>query len=220
MTKTKQQTIQYLTDLMGVIQDAYYKGRMEGHPLWVHERMDDSAAISIDLYNFGGDGKPVCEGLNPCIITFDDGSTWKGNVYCMTYDPGEEPSALGFLSSFDEWGDGGDLEIQPESLPEDALRNIAEWLEQAMQPKTQETKDGNNVTSFFFYMWNRWCKDECEVVWKDDDYNHFWKKWCGLCDRYGRFGAVEEFYAELSNHNRDKLVKRACECYEGQKEKE
>lgn len=132
----KQQTIQYLADLMATIQAAYFKGRMEGHPLWVHERMDDSVAISIDLYNFGGDGKPVCEGLKPCTVTFTDGREQKGHVYCMTYDPDchTSVSPLGFLFSYDEWGDDGDIDIQPECMPEDALKNIAAWLEKAMQP--------------------------------------------------------------------------------------
>ncbi len=77
----------------------------------------------------------------------------------------------------------------------------------------------NDVTSFFYYMWNAWCKKECEIAFQDGDYNHFWTKWCGICEKYGRFGAVEEFFAELSNDNRDKLVKRASEVYDRNCEK-
>jgi hypothetical protein len=126
----KQQTIQYLTDLMATIQAAYFKGRMEGHTLWVHERMDDSAAISIDLYNFGGDGKPVCEGLYPCTITHDDGTDEKGHVFCMCYDS-DAVTPLTFLFDSDAFGD---LDLDPEDVHEDVLQNIATWLEQAMQP--------------------------------------------------------------------------------------
>ena len=128
---TKQQTIQYLTDLMATIQNAYFKGRMEGHTLCVHERMDDSASISIDLYNFGG-GKPVCDGLYPCTITHDDGTDEKGHVFCMCYDP-DAVTPLTFLFSYAELGDKGDIEIEPSVMPTQALQNIATWLEQAMQ---------------------------------------------------------------------------------------
>lgn len=81
-------------------------------------------------------------------------------------------------------------------------------------------KSGNDVTSFFFYMWNRWDKAECRRVFAGDDYNHFWDKWCHACKRMnGASGAAEVFYAELSNGNRTKLVRRACECYDGQSER-
>lgn len=76
----------------------------------------------------------------------------------------------------------------------------------------------NQATSLFFYMWNAWCEEECKQAFKDGDYNHFWNKWCAIGEQYGRFGAVEHFYAELSNDNRDKLVKRATELYDGSRE--
>ena len=126
----KQQAIQYLTDLMATIQGAYFKGRMEGHTLWVHERMDDSAAISIDLYNFGGDGKPVCEGLRPCTVTYDDRSQGKGWLYCMCYNP-DDVTPLTFIFDSDTFGD---INLDPEDVHEDVLQNIAAWLEQAMRP--------------------------------------------------------------------------------------
>lgn len=126
----KEKTIQYLTDLMATIQAAYFKGKMEGHTLWVHERMAASAAISIDLYNFGGDGKPVCEGLRPCTVTYDDSSRGKGWLYCMCYDP-DDVTPLTFIFDSDALGD---LDLDPEDVHEDVLQNIATWLEQAMQP--------------------------------------------------------------------------------------
>lgn len=77
----------------------------------------------------------------------------------------------------------------------------------------------NAATSLFFYMWNCWCEEECKKAFADGDYNHFWNKWCSLGEHYTRFGAVEHFYSELTNDNRDKLVKRACEMYDGSREK-
>ena len=62
MSKNKQETIKYLTDLMGTIQMAYYKGKLgneiEGYvgDLRVHETGE--AGVSIDLYNFEGGGTP------------------------------------------------------------------------------------------------------------------------------------------------------------------
>jgi hypothetical protein len=83
----------------------------------------------------------------------------------------------------------------------------------------REEKYDNKATSLLFYMWNRWCLEECKIVFKDGDWNHFWNKWCGYNSEYGRFGAVEDFYASLTNDNRDKLVRRACEMYDGSREK-
>ena len=122
----KQKIIQKLTDLMATIQCAYYKGRMEGHRHCVHERTDDSAAISIDLYHFCGDGLPVCDGLKPCTITYDDGTTDTGWVFCMCYDP-DDVQQLAFLFSPED--DRPDMETEPESIPEQALQNIVQWLE-------------------------------------------------------------------------------------------
>ena len=39
----------------------------------------------------------------------------------------------------------------------------------------------NAVSSFFYYMWNAWSKEECKVVF-GDMYLHFWDKWSGLAD--------------------------------------
>lgn len=133
----KQEIIQHLTYLLGVITIAYYKSSMflpvpgDKHSgvyggLWVHERMDGSAAISIDLYNFGGDGKPVCDGLNPCTLRYDDGSSECGWLYCMHYDP-DDVSPLTFV--FDPDAYVADMDVNPESVPEEVLQDISKWLE-------------------------------------------------------------------------------------------
>ena len=218
----KHEIIEKLTALMSNIQAAYYKGAMEGHRLWVHETGGDDAAICIDLYNFGGDGKPVCEGLNPCTITYDDETKDTVEVFCMHYDP-DGVTPLTFVADhYDE--DEGDIDtfdIGPESMPEQALANVLAWLEKKMQPEPEKPK-ANDVTSFFYYMWNAWCKEECQKAFssRDNDWQHFWEKWCGICKTHGVYGAAERFYAELSLKHRNMLVKRALEVYEGDCEKQ
>lgn len=94
-----------------------------------------------------------------------------------------------------------------------ALNEFAEHI------KREGVEPANDVTSFMFYMWNAWCEDECREVFKENFYPHFWNKWCECCERYGTRGASERFYAELSDANRNKLVKRALEVYEGNHDK-
>lgn len=71
------------------------------------------------------------------------------------------------------------------------------------------------VSSFFFYMWNAWCKEECEKAF-GNEYDHFWQKWCGITSvNKSALGAAEQYYCYLSDNYREKLVKRACEVFEG-----
>lgn len=71
----------------------------------------------------------------------------------------------------------------------------------------------NIVSSFFFYMWNTWCKEECQKVF-GSMYEHFWSKWCSLATPSAS-GSSEKFYSALSKYNRRLLVNRACEVYDG-----
>ena len=71
----------------------------------------------------------------------------------------------------------------------------------------------NAVSSFFYYMWNAWSKEECKVVF-GDMYRHFWDKWSVSADN-AIFGAAERFYLELSEDNRRILVERAVSIYDG-----
>lgn len=71
----------------------------------------------------------------------------------------------------------------------------------------------NAVSSFFYYMWNAWSEDECKVVYGEMS-RHFWEKWSQMADK-GIFGAAERFYAELTDHYREKLVERAVSLYDG-----
>lgn len=74
----------------------------------------------------------------------------------------------------------------------------------------------NDVSSFFYYMWNAWSKEECARAFADAEcgWQHFWSKWIGVSKRNGHFGAVEEFFAELSEDHKDMLVRRAVETYD------
>lgn len=128
---SKQEMIRKLTDLMGVVSNAYWKGRDSG--VRVHESPQvGSAAISIDLYHFEGDGLPVCDGLKPCTIICDDGSTMTGNVFCMCYNPDDEVTPLVFLFGPDD--NIPDIEVDPDDMPLELLNNVVEWLEQEMIP--------------------------------------------------------------------------------------
>lgn len=71
----------------------------------------------------------------------------------------------------------------------------------------------NAVSCFFYYMWNAWSEDECKVVYGEMS-RHFWEKWSQMADK-GIFGAAERFYAELTDHYREKLVERAVSLYDG-----
>lgn len=72
----------------------------------------------------------------------------------------------------------------------------------------------NTVSSFFYYMWNAWCEEECGIVFASVGYKHFWSKWC-IASKPTPYGAAEKFYAELTEDNRALLVNRACKIYNG-----
>ncbi len=76
-------------------------------------------------------------------------------------------------------------------------------------------KERNDVSSFFYYMWNAWSEEECAVAFKDSPagWRHMWSKWIGCNNKNSHFGAVEEFFAELSECNKDLLVSRAVQVY-------
>ncbi|MBT1308511.1 hypothetical protein JQN09_14980 [Phocaeicola dorei] len=71
----------------------------------------------------------------------------------------------------------------------------------------------NAVSSFFYYMWNAWSKEECRVVF-GGMYKHFWEKWNAQA-RKSIYGAAERFYSELSENYQRLLVERAVSLYDG-----
>ena len=71
----------------------------------------------------------------------------------------------------------------------------------------------NAVSSFFYYMWNAWSKEECKVVF-GGMCKHFWEKWNSQAGK-SIYGAAERFYSELSENNQRLLVDRAVALYDG-----
>ena len=71
----------------------------------------------------------------------------------------------------------------------------------------------NAVSSFLYYMWNAWSKEECKVVF-GGMYKHFWEKWNAQAGK-SIYGAAERFYSELSENNQRLLVERAVALYDG-----
>lgn len=71
----------------------------------------------------------------------------------------------------------------------------------------------NAVSSFFYYMWNAWSKEECKVVF-GGMYLHFWDKWNAQAEK-SIYGAAERFYSELSDNNQRLLSERAVALYDG-----
>ncbi|MDR2005300.1 MAG: hypothetical protein LBQ74_19940 [Prevotella sp.] len=85
------------------------------------------------------------------------------------------------------------------------------YLFESEKQKLKEEIDENIVSSFFYYMWNSWYKEECQKIF---GWEHFWNKWIYHTKDTTR-GAAEKFYNDLDTGNRIKLVKRACEVYDG-----
>lgn len=71
----------------------------------------------------------------------------------------------------------------------------------------------NAVSSFFYYMWNAWSKEECKIVF-GGMHRHFWKKWNAQAEK-SIYGAAERFYSELSENNQKLLAERAVSLYDG-----
>lgn len=76
-----------------------------------------------------------------------------------------------------------------------------------------ERTNENIVSSYFFYMWTFWEREECNLVFGRES-EHFWQKWCHYAEPSAA-GAAEKFYSALSVNNRCKLVDRACTVYDG-----
>lgn len=94
------------------------------------------------------------------------------------------------------------------------------WHQPKNLNKEVYNKIGTNfVTSFHYYMWNAWCKDECKKVFPEL-YLHFWGKWEYLTQKHSALTAISAFYAEISDEYRYNLVSRAIELYDGRKKRQ
>lgn len=123
-----------------------------------------------------------------------------------------------FAGTSGGWNVPKNMPFMKEFLNE--IRNLCDLCLRATEPKT-DAKDAllpertheNIVSSFFFYMWNSWDKEECNLVFGCQT-EHFWSKWCSYAGPSAT-GAAERFYSALSDNYRRKLVERACTVYDG-----
>lgn len=180
------------------------------------------AYIGTEQYTFEYEDKgDVLDVLNefygddyPDLIELDGSGAFPIDIFAMDGNKVNATHKLAFHSGcFDHYFGKGWIASGPYT-PEMFMQHLKETRKEL----DDKNPFRNEVTSFTFYMWNHWSEEECKAVFgKDDFWPHFWSKWCYFSEKYSRFGAVEEFYAELSNDNRDKLVKRALELYDGTK---
>lgn len=211
----KQEIIKHLTDLLSTISGYYFKGRLTGCRPWVHERDEEGDGISIDLYNFGGDGEPVCDGLKPSTITYDDGSQDSGHLFCMCYDP-DEVTPLVFLFSPED--ESGDMEIDPEDVSEGVLQNILTWLEAEWASNTHDHKPDPKQMKALMDRWAHFCYshppyDEV-ILWMVGGskqhylYQHFCSKFLHLCSvcHDDTMSAWIKFYRELDDQWAERLM--------------
>lgn len=136
MTETSQQ----LTDLMARICTAYlqsvkdidkcdYEGFGRVGDLRVHA-VDDRNGVSIDLYNFEGDGLPVCDGLTFDSVCPSDGLPIRQTAFCISYNPEweEHPVLVLCDDATVEESDGG-FDLTLDYIPDDVQQRIKTWIE-------------------------------------------------------------------------------------------
>ena len=123
----KQESIQYLRDIMATIAAAYYKGRGGSvlDALRVHET--DEAGISIDLYNFEGDGQPVCEGLDFDALCPADMQMIHQRAHTVSYEPDWEEHPVLLLCS-DTTGNDDSFDLTLDNVPQEVIETITNWI--------------------------------------------------------------------------------------------
>ena len=112
---------------------AYFASRPLG-AIRVHEGNDD-ASISIDLYNFEGDGNDVCEELE--FNTTGDEKVW--HAFCVSYDPDRENPLIIIAEPTGVYCDYEDF--TPDQVPDATLANITTWLWDAVKQPEQRWED-------------------------------------------------------------------------------
>ena len=123
-----------LQETMANIQMAYFASRPLGN-LRVHE--GDGASITIDLYNFEGDGKDVCDGLEFDTLTLPDGVTIHVKAFAISYDPDLVEHPLIF--SCTDIAEETDFNLSPDYVPETTLANITTWLWNTVKQSEQRS---------------------------------------------------------------------------------
>lgn len=141
MTKT----IEHLTKMMAGIHKTYYEtegqsGEVFGDvgQLRVHSENAEQKSISIDLYNFEGDGKPVCDGLTWCGVCPKCGETTMLRAFCICYSPKWEKPLC--ILCYEDEGECDDWEADPDILPASVVQSITNWIEGKLKEKKQEKK--------------------------------------------------------------------------------
>ena len=86
----------------------------------------------------------------------------------------------------------------------------------------------NEALSYAIYMANKWNINECALVFngtynagtesfKFSDAEHIWNKYMEYYWKYTMYGAPMRLLYELDDNNLKKLLDRACELYDGRK---
>lgn len=86
----------------------------------------------------------------------------------------------------------------------------------------------NELLSYAIYMANKWNINECALVFngnyhaESDSFKfsvgeHIWNKYMEYYYEYGMYGAPMKLLYELDDKNLKKLLDRACELYDGRK---
>ena len=78
----------------------------------------------------------------------------------------------------------------------------------------------NETLSVLMYFCNKFNEYECYTLWGNGIYDlgeHMFKKFTNYVETYGRFGAIHMFLLDLDSENYQKVIDRACEFYNGRK---
>ena len=129
-------TTKNLIALMTTIQMGYFKGRINADVLWVHE-VGDGASIAIDLYNFGGDGKPVCDGLH--FLSIDNGQPRMARPFCISFNPDNEEEPLTFDCEWVDDQEADKFDLHASLVAEGVQQRIIDWLNQKIESLPQLT---------------------------------------------------------------------------------
>lgn len=78
----------------------------------------------------------------------------------------------------------------------------------------------NETLSVIIYFFNKFNEEEAYHIWGGGPYSlgeHMFKKFQSFMSTYGPYGAPTMFLCELDSENYQKVVDRACELYNGRK---
>jgi len=84
----------------------------------------------------------------------------------------------------------------------------------------------NETVSYMIYMANSWSPEEAAIVFNgENNYNieswefslgwYIWNKYRSFCEDFNMYAAYSLLIFELDDLNREKLLNRACELYNG-----